>query len=635
MDMMLSERYPIERIRDTLVSREEWHPFPKAGERAHWEALPATSRDAYMKLGEEALKQQWPALPATLFLEFVRTGNRTHYQDASIGRRSRLGGLVLAECMEGQGRFIDEIVNGLWAICEESFWGVPAHLTLQKAGRGLPDTAEPVVDLFAAETAALLAWTVYLLGAELDTVSALIRARVGRETDRRILTPCLEGSFYWMGGKGRRVNNWNPWCHSNWLTAVLLLETDTARRVAAVCKIMQGLDNFLACYPPDGGCNEGTSYWNHAAGSLFDGLELLLSATGGAVDVYDEPLIQEMGRYIRRMHIGGSYFVNFADGSAKPPVLGSLLYRYGHRIHDAELTGLGAYRASRERPPAVMPRTALGRLLPELFCESELLSAPAKQPLERDVRLKDTRVMTARDRGGSLEGLYVAAKGGHNGESHNHNDVGNFIVFVNGRPAIVDVGVETYTAKTFSGAGRYTIWTMQSAYHNLPIVNGVMQAHGPEFAGRDVAYSADDRHAQLSLDMAGAYPREADLISWLRTITLNRGSNVRLKEEYAFERPPQQFELVFMTACAVRAEKPGRLVLDKRAGKEVARRPLLAVSYPADLFAHVVEPFDILDAKLQSVWGKQLVRILLRAQKPAQRGMHVVDFTVADEYDSR
>jgi hypothetical protein len=75
--------------------------------------------------------------------------------------------------------------------------------------------------------------------------------------------------------------------------------------------------------------------------------------------------------------------------------------------------------------------------------------------------------MAAREKGGSIEGLYVAAKGGYNDESHNQNDAGHFIVYSDGQPPIIDVGVETYSTKTFS-ASRYDIWTMQSGYHNLP-----------------------------------------------------------------------------------------------------------------------------------------------------------------------
>src|ERR1019366_10230059 len=88
----------------------------------------------------------------------------------------KLQDLVMAECMEGKGRFADEIANGVWLICEESFWGVPAHLGQQKAGVGLPDVAEPIVELFAGETANLLSWTAHLVGPQLTAVSKLLRS---------------------------------------------------------------------------------------------------------------------------------------------------------------------------------------------------------------------------------------------------------------------------------------------------------------------------------------------------------------------------------------------------------------------------------------------------------------------------
>ena len=65
---------------------------------------------------------------------------------------------------------------------------------------------------------------------------------------------------------------------------------------------------------------------------------------------------------------------------------------------------------------------------------------------------------------------------------------------------LIDVGVETYTAKTFSGS-RYDIWTMQSAFHNLPTMNGVMQKNGRDFRAKDVRYEAGDARAVFSLDI--------------------------------------------------------------------------------------------------------------------------------------
>jgi len=160
--------------------------------------------------------------------------------------------------MEGQERFLDAIANAAWSICEESSWCLPAHIAAQKAGSGLPDTTEPVVDLFAAETSALLAWTHYLVASQLKQVSPLLPPRIEREIQTRILTPALErDDFWWMGFTEREVNNWNPWINANWLASVLLIEVDETRRRTSVAKIMRSLDRFITPYPQDGGCDEG------------------------------------------------------------------------------------------------------------------------------------------------------------------------------------------------------------------------------------------------------------------------------------------------------------------------------------------------------------------------------------------
>lgn len=65
------------------------------------------------------------------------------------------------------------------------------------------------------------------------------------------------------------------------------------------------------------------------------------------------------------------------------------------------------------------------------------------------------------------EAWVAGVKAGCNNDSHNHNDVGSVTLYRDGRPLLVDIGVETYSKKTFS-AQRYEIWTMQSSWHNLP-----------------------------------------------------------------------------------------------------------------------------------------------------------------------
>jgi len=608
---LLATSWPGDKLKTVLLGRSDWHPYPTAAERESWNALPDDLRKALVERGEKFLNCPWPELPATLFLEYKRIGNRSHYERQRNLRRNALEGLVIAECVEGKGRFLDDITNGIWTTCEETYWGVPAHIGVQKAGSGLPDAAEPTVDLFAGETASLLAWTVYLLGPQLDQVSPLVVPRIHLEMKRRIFDPCLErDDFWWMGFHSDHVNNWTPWICSNWLASVLLLESDPGRRLAAIEKITKSLDIFLDSYPPDGGCDEGPGYWGRAGASLFDCLELLLGATSGKVDLYSDPLIREIGRYIYRVQVCGDYFINFADASAKAGADGDLAYRYGKRIEDPLLQTFGAFEAKQDGEPG----GSVLRQLPAIFNYTELKAAPAAQPLLRDVWLKGIGVMAARSLQGSCQGLYLAGKAGHNAESHNHNDVGNFLVYLDGNPAVIDAGVETYTAKTFSSK-RYEIWTMQSAYHNCPTVNGMMQGAGREYEAKNVTYETNATGAGMKMDIAPAYPKEANLKSWIRTLRLNRGKDILIQDDYTLTAPAKDITLTLMTSCSVSIPRPGEILLSVNpTGSGKPSR--LKITYDAKKLKAATEDIPVEDGRLKNVWGERITRILLKTESP-------------------
>ena len=612
---LLASTWTPERISAALQAGGGFRPYPSAAERTRWDALPADARTALRESGDRQLQTAWEVLPAAAFLEYQRAGNRSHFEGMRDRRRNKLQQLVLAECIEGRGNFLDEIANGVWLTCEESFWGVPAHLGAQKAGVGLPDVTEPIVDLFAAETASLLAWTAYLVGLGLAKVSPLIPERIRLEIDRRMLAPCLERDFSWMGLSGQSVNNWDPWICSNWLVCALLTERDAKRRDAAAYKAVRCLDAFLNGYADDGGCDEGPSYWGRAGASLFDCLETLREASAGALDAYQAPLIGEIGRYICRTHIHNEWYTNFADAPARVSVNGDLIYRYGKRIGDQTMMAHGAFAAFL-RDPRGIPGDSISRQLPALFNLAALRQAKREQALLRDAWLPGIQVMAARIEEGSPRGLYLAAQGGNNGESHNHNDVGNFIVFSNGQPAIVDVGVGTYTAQTFSSK-RYEIWTMQSAFHNCPTIGGVTQAAGRAFAASEVSYKTGTV-AAFSLNIAGAYPPEAGLERWTRTLRLDREKNeIELVDEYGLKQPAKDITLTFMTPCRVTIEGPGKLSL----------ADTVQVAYDGAVFTPRVEEIAIEDSRLRGVWGDRLYRILLRAENPPRQGKSVVRIT--------
>jgi hypothetical protein len=597
------------RLASLLVPRAEWKPFPARSDRGPWEALPAELRTALLEDGERRLQGEWPSLPASRFLEYAREGNRSRYEGLRNARRSRLRDLVLAECIEARGRFLDEIVNGIWLTCEETFWGVPAHLDAQRAGVGLPDVTEPYVDLFAAETSAQLAWTWYLLGPALDQVSKMVRPRIEFECRRRVLDPCrTRDDFGWMGlghNLNRAMNNWTPWICSNWLTTLLLLEEDPRRRAADAAKIAVCLDRFLDSYHDDGGCDEGPGYWGRAGASLFDCLELLYSAGRGAMDFYREPLIRNIGRYVVHAHIYEDWYTNFADASAKVRPSGFLVWRFGRRVGDEDMQALGAWLAARERPRRGAEES-LGRALPALFWSAGIETTPARQPLVRDAWMPGIQVMIARLAAGSPKGLYLAAQGGHNAESHNHNDVGNFIVYADGEPLLIDAGVDTYTAQTFSSR-RYEIWTMQSAYHNLPTIGGVMQGAGRRFQASKVSYRSGDDGAEMSLSLAQAYPEEAGIREWMRTLRLDRRRNeVLVRDQYLLSKAPAEITLTLMS---LREPRPSPGIIDYG---------LARVFFDARALTPKVEEIKLPEGRLRSVWGPRLWRTLLVAA-PAPR----------------
>jgi hypothetical protein len=210
----------------------------------------------------------------------------------------------------------------------------------------------------------------------------------------------------------------------------------------------------------------------------------------------------------------------------------------------------------------------------------------------------------------------VAAWGGHNGQSHNHNDVGNVIVYGDGEPVLVDVGAPEYTSKTFSPR-RYEIWTMQSAWHNLPTVNGLDQQSGVAYRARDVLFTPGRDTVRLSLDIAPAYPAEAKIARWRREVTLDRKKReVVLAEDYALGEAREPVRLHFVTPLRADAATPGRVLLSGGGA------PAHVLLYDPERFSASVEERAVDDSRLRPVWGERLARIVLAGRVASTRGAH-------------
>ena len=573
---LLLQEIDLAGLQRALVSQAAWKPFPQSP--AGWgEILPDSIRAILIKNGEACLFQgAFPNVPASVTLDFFRNGNRTRYENLAFGKRNRLWALVLAESVEGKGRFLDAIVDGIWSISEETFWGASAHLFLQKGGRGLPDAENPVVDLFAAETAANLAWADYFVGPQLDSISPLIRRRISYEVTRRIFGPLLTAKYDWMGAgnKEAKLNNWAPWIMSNYLTAALLLEKDDSLRAQEVYRAIKVTDQYLNGLGDDGACEEGPTYWAFGPGCVLDVLDLLQSATNGRVTIFHSELVRNMAAYIYKVHISGNYFVNIGD--AHPEVMPEpcMIRRFGVEAGDSVMRGFGKWLDSRENYAVSLSRMAYHRTR-ELFDLGGLRDMAGEVTGFRDIDdvwLPDVELMVSR----MAHGLYVAAHAFNNGKSHNHNDVGDFIVYADGSPVIIDVGSGTYTSRTFS-AGRYQLWFNTSDFHNLPTINGLGEQEGLVYGASQVVYRMESRGGGvhggiMRMNLKNAYPAGAGVKVWKRSVLADKAGRIVITDSCQADSLFGMLTQNFMTVGVVDISVPGLIGFITDRGKKVELR---------------------------------------------------------------
>jgi hypothetical protein len=119
--------YSLGAVQQSLIPLNQWHPYPQ--NPTEWKAqVPDSVLQKVIKDGEKALNYKFEPISATISLDYVRSGDRNRHGNISYGKRNNLFQLLLAESIEDKGRFMEAILNGIWSICEESYWGVPAHI---------------------------------------------------------------------------------------------------------------------------------------------------------------------------------------------------------------------------------------------------------------------------------------------------------------------------------------------------------------------------------------------------------------------------------------------------------------------------------------------------------------------------
>ena len=599
-----------EQLKEALVMNGAWVPYPAYSDREGWNSLlNDEDRQTLIKAGEKMLDYKWQVIRATDYLEYERSGERNIMQNPYEANRKAINVLMMAELAEGKGRFIDQLINSVFFSCEMTSWVLSAHLPRQSTKRSIPDWREQIIDLGSGNYGSMLAWVYYFFHDTFDKADPVISLRLRHELQERILDPYMENdrewwmAFYWKPGE--IINNWNPWCNSNVLQCYLLLENDRDKLTDAVWRTMQSVDKFINFVKSDGACEEGTSYWGHAAGKMYDYLQILSDGTNGKVSLFNNPMIRRMGEYISRSYVGDGWVVNFADASAKGGGDAPLIYRYGRAVGSEEMMQFAAYLLKGKRPTIPLGNDAF-RTLQCVLLNKELEETKPAHNVPACTWYPETEFCYLTNN----SGWFLATKGGFNNESHNHNDAGTFSLYINNTPMLIDAGVGTYTRQTFSSE-RYSIWTMQSNYHNLPMINGVPQRFGQEYKATNVVCKEKQRY--FSADISTAYPEEAAVNSWTRAYKLENKRLV-ITDKFSLKETKAANQVNFLVWGDIDISKAGKVSIT--VGDEHA-----TLEYPTN-FKATLETIELPDTRLSNVWGKQIYRIVLTDSQKKLEGSY-------------
>lgn len=455
--------------------------------------------------------------------EFFINKNRCNFENLYINRRNALADFAFAEIFNHEGKYLKKIEELLTLICEEDTWTVPAHSMplVENIDR------KRVLELYAAETASVVAFTWYFLKNQL---SEKWQKKIPAIIEERMFLPFTCTDMYrWMGARGETVNNWNPWIHSNviFCAAMVCEDEDVYRKL--VLRACAFTENYIRCIAENEYyCDEGIRYWNLSGACLFDITELLFDLTGGNIDLRASEPIKKVFDYITGMYDEYGLAANFADATIDFYPDCPLLVRAGEHMKNPLLKEMGTALYRIEQLRSVHDN--FYRQLKDIYTAFEIQPAlEVHYPLFKHLPGIDVYSV-------HKNGFFAVLKGGNNGEQHNHNDVGSFVIYYKGTPLFIDPGVDLYSEYTFSKF-RNALWYMNSDYHNLPLIGGKRQKCGKEYA----ATAMESGQLWARTDISAAYAEENG--HWQRKLDFT-GEQLILEDSFNF--PPNEICLYYM-----------------------------------------------------------------------------------------
>ena len=423
------------------------------------------------------------------FKMFYTTGNRTIYEKQFGIRRARaFRAMLLALIYPEEQSYLDVLMDTVYAICDEYSWCLPAHHGKLEVN----DNAR--IDLTAACTAAQLAEIYLLIG---DRMEPLINNRIKAEIDRRIVNTFVPATNYWWE---RGTMNWTAVCMSGVARALMIVRPDIMTE-EFIARTVRSMNGFLTGFDSKGICYEGAGYWSYGFGHFVMYADMIRNFTDGKVNFFEREQIKYISSYYQKMFLSNDIGVSFSDGGATMRYPAYLIHFLKNEYPDDVLVYDKKYGSFDEANVRTF-----------LWYNDEAFNNPASDKESFELYADEAQWMIKK-----TAAYGFAGKGGCNNEFHNHNDVGSFIFAKEGRHIFTDPGGGLYTRQYFAADTRYTILECSSRGHSVPMINGVCQSFGKQFAAKDAKYE----DGVFSLDIVGAYECEG-LSSVKRSFTFGK-----------------------------------------------------------------------------------------------------------------
>lgn len=535
------------------------------------------------------------------------TGKKMHSK-----RQKCLRALVFAECLEGRGRFVPAINDCLRKLVR-SFWVMPRNYD--------PNAKVQNIELGANHFSSIVGQTLCIMG---DEIEPELRQEALDTLYSRVFNPMLESfrpdSKHNYCNWVTSLNNWNSSCLSGVLSAALAAVPDKHTRAEFVYLANRYVDNYPAGYTPDGYCTEGMGYYNYGFDKYYFLREMIYKVTGGRIDIFARnPYIREMMDYPFKLQMypdippQSNIYPAFGDCSSDSRPADHIM-DYNRRYLNPDSPD------SMQSDPRSLEGGFMGGGLSMFhsYAEGSRTQAEASDPLRS--LFKDCGILTMRPASypdSPMEkpaGMAVTVKGGHNKESHNHNDVGSYNICMDGIFMVEDPGIAPYTGRTF-GPHRYETKTINSYGHACPSVDGTLQATVGETAPVKLASFSDEKD-EFALELCAFYPEVEDITSMLRGFTYLREKNEFIVNDEFSAGSAHIWESAVSTRAGVRVKRNS--IILSRDGKRVRAR--IKSSVPVSIMTETIGGPEGEDAR------DPYIRISVKTRKAVSECSMAIDF---------